>query len=214
MKLNESCLIFFVFILAGCQNVGSQNKPVVLFENIYVGDNLETCLAKGYVQYNPDYNNETLIESDISMIELANNYIASTYFTNSGVVFGKNNIVKEIKLKFQQKKTGKTAKDVFNYMTQYFCQRYQGMETEILNIEKEDDRYKECRVKFKQEGLVNIWETAKIKIILKSYDNTLMDRYNVHKTFNPESFDALGYLTWLDIDSKEGKWIELNIIVK
>lgn len=86
--------------MAGCLNVGSQNKPVVLFENIYVGDNLETCLAKGYVQYNLDYNNETLIESDISMIELVNNYIASTYFTNSGVVFGKNNIVKEIKLKF------------------------------------------------------------------------------------------------------------------
>ena len=111
--------------------VGCQSKPEVFFENINVGDNLETCLAKGTVQNNPDYNKETLIKNDISMIELANNHIANSYFTNSEVIFDRNNIIKEIVLKFQQDKKGKgkTAKEVFNYMTQYFCQRYQGMKT-------------------------------------------------------------------------------------
>ena len=196
--------------------VGCQSKPEVFFENINVGDNLETCLAKGTVQNNPDYNKETLIKNDISMIELANNHIANSYFTNSEVIFDKNNIIKEIVLKFQQDKKGKgkTAKEVFNYMTQYFCQRYQGMKTETINEEKEDNQYKELGIKFSQEGMTNIWETNKIKMILKSYDNTLIDRYNVHATLNSEPLSVMNSLKWWDIESKEGKWVELNISVK
>lgn len=196
--------------------VGCQSKPEVFFENINVGDNLETCLAKGTVQNNPDYNKETLIKNDIRMIELANNHIANSYFTNSEVIFDRNNIIKEIVLKFQQDKKGKgkTAKEVFNYMTQYFCQRYQGMKTETINEEKEDNQYKELGIKFSQEGMTNIWETNKIKMILKSYDNTLIDRYNVHATLNSEPFSVMNSLKWWDIESKEGKWVELNISVK
>ena len=196
--------------------VGCQSKPEVFFENINVGDNLETCLAKGTVQNNPDYNKETLIKNDISMIELANNHIANSYFTNSEVIFDRNNIIKEIVLKFQQDKKGKgkTAKEVFNYMTQYFCQRYQGMKPETINEEKEDNQYKELGIKFSQEGMTNIWETNKIKMILKSYDNTLIDRYNVHATLNSEPFSVMNSLKWWDIESKEGKWVELNISVK
>ena len=196
--------------------VGCQSKPEVFFENINVGDNPETCLAKGTVQNNPDYNKETLIKNDISMIELANNHIANSYFTNSEVIFDKNNIIKEIVLKFQQDKKGKgkTAKEVFNYMTQYFCQRYQGMKTETINEEKEDNQYKELGIKFSQEGMTNIWETNKIKMILKSYDNTLIDRYNVHATLNSEPLSVMNSLKWWDIESKEGKWVELNISVK
>ena len=196
--------------------VGCQSKPEVFFENINVGDNLETCLAKGTVQNNPDYNKVTLFKNDISMIELANNHIANSYFTNSEVIFDRNNIIKEIVLKFQQDKKGKgkTAKEVFNYMTQYFCQRYQGMKTETINEEKEDNQYKELGIKFSQVGMTNIWETNKIKMILKSYDNTLIDRYNVHATLNSEPFSVMNSLKWWDIESKEGKWVELNISVK
>ena len=209
MRLKEFLFVVIIFIVSGCQN-----KPVVLFEDIYIGDNLETCLAKGTVRYNPDYNTETIIENDISMIELANNYIASSYFTNSEVKFDRKNVVKEIELKFQQKKKGRTSKEVFGYMTQYFCQYYQGMKTEIIDEEKVYDRYEECTAKFRREGMANIWETNKIKIILKSYDNTLLDRYNVHKALEPDGWDPLGYLIRLDIESKEGKWVELKIIAK
>ena len=111
MRLKEFLFVVIIFILSGCQN-----KQVVLFEDIYIGDNLETCLAKGTIRYNPDYNKETILENDISMIELANNYIASSYFTNSEVKFDWKNVVKEIELKFQQEKRGKTAKDVFSFM--------------------------------------------------------------------------------------------------
>jgi hypothetical protein len=65
-----------LFFLVACQNSYGQNyRKSVFFENIYIGDNIETCLAKGTVQYNPDYNNETIIKNNISMIELANNNI-------------------------------------------------------------------------------------------------------------------------------------------
>ena len=203
-----------LFFLVACQNSYGQNyRKSVFFENIYIGDNIETCLAKGTVQYNPDYNNETIIKNNISMIELANNNIANSYFSNSEVKFDENNIVKEIKLTFQQdnKGKGKSAKEVFNYMTQYFCQRYQGMKTKTLNEEKVDKNYNACEVKFKKGGMTNLWETNRIRITLKSYENTLLNRYNVHKFYNSESFDALSYLTWLDIESKEGKWVELII---
>ena len=185
--------------------VGCQFKPEVLFENINVGDNLEVCLAKGFVQHNTN---------DENLFELRNNNIANTYFTNSEVKFDEKSTVKEIKLKFHESKKGKTAKEVFNFMTQYFCQRYQGMKTRTINEDKVDKNYNAYEVKFRKGGISNIWETNRIKITLKSYDNTLLNRYNVHNYYNSESFDALGYLTWLDIDSKEGKWVELNISVK
>ena len=88
------------------------------------------------------------------------------------------------------------------------------MKTETINEEKEDNQYKELGIKFSQEGMTNIWETNKIKMILKSYDNTLIDRYNVHATLNSEPFSVMNSLKWWDIESKEGKWVELNISVK
>lgn len=206
----------YIFGITLCFMVGCQAKPEVFFENINIGDNLETCLAKGAIRHNPDYSKETIIKNHISMIELANNNIANSYFSNSDVKFDENNIVKEIKLTFQQdnKGKGKTAKEVFNYMTQYFCQRYQGMKTKVINEEKVDNNYNTYEVIFKEGGMSNIWESNRIKVTLKSYDKTLLNRYNVHKFFNPESFDVLSYITWLDIESKEGKWVELIILLK
>lgn len=151
LKTIVCCLI--AFCLVGCQS-----QPEVFFENINIGDNLDACLAKGTVQYNSDYNKKTVIENNISKIELANNYIYDSYFTNSEVKFDKNDIIQEIVLKFQQdkKNTGKTAKEVYNYMTQYFCQRYQNMRTMTINEEIADKNYDKYSVKFIQEGLANI----------------------------------------------------------
>ena len=80
--------------------------------------------------------------------------------------------------------------------------------------EKVDNNYNTYEVIFKEGGMSNIWESNRIKVTLKSYDKTLLNRYNVHKFFNPESFDVLSYITWLDIESKEGKWVELIILLK
>ncbi len=211
IKLKTIIWCLIAFCLIGCQS-----QPEILFEDIIVGDNLEACLAKGTVQYNPDYNKKTTIENDISKIELANNYISDCYFTNSEVKFDKNDIIKEIVLKFQQdkKSTGKTAKEVYNYMTQYFCQRYQNMRTMTINEEIADKNYDKYSVKFMQEGLANIWETDRVKITLKSYDNTLLERNRIYKTLNSEPFSVIDSLKWWDIDSKEGKWVELRIFTK
>ena len=69
-NLKKYVLGITLFCLVGCQP-----KPEVLFENIYIGDNLETCLAKGAVQYSSNHDK----------LELTN-IIADTYFTDSEVI--------------------------------------------------------------------------------------------------------------------------------
>ena len=167
-----------LFLLVACQNSNESNdkksnKAEVFFENIYVGDNLESCLAKGTVQYNTDYKAESSVSEQNYMLELANNNIAISYFPFAGVWFDNDNIVNRIELKFhqiEQTESDKTAKEVFNFMTQYFCQRYQGMKTEIVK-----EKWEKHNLKFKKEGFKNIWETNKVKIILQFYNNLRTD---------------------------------------
>lgn len=205
-NLKKYVLAITLFCLVGCQP-----KPEVLFENIYIGDNLETCLAKGTIQNNPDYNVKTLAPKfDNDMFELANSNIANANFTYSGVEFDENNIVREIELKYHQKETGKTAKEVFNYMTQYFCQRYQGMKTEEVNEEWETDSYD---LKYQKKGMKNIWETNKLIITLKSYDAIRTDKSSTYDENGQWSL----YLSVREDNARiyfNGKWVELNIIAK
>lgn len=204
--LKNIILCFAFFYLVGCNT-----KPEVFFENIYLGDNLETCLAKGTVQNNPDYNVKTLAPKfDNNMFELANNNIANANFTYSGVEFDGNNIVREIYLKYHQKETGKTAKEVFNYMTQYFCQRYQGMKTEEVNEEWVTDSY---NLEYQKKGIKNIWETNKLKIILQSYDAIRKDKTSV---YGENGQWSLYLYVREDVARRyyDGKWVELNIIAK
>lgn len=85
------------------------NSKEIFFENINVGDNLETCLANGSVQYK---------NNGISL-ELPSSNIATNYFTYNVVKFDQDNIIKEIKFTFHQNNTTKTtAKEVSNYMVQ------------------------------------------------------------------------------------------------
>lgn len=204
-NLKKYVLGIALFFLVGCQT-----KPEVFFENINIGDNLETCLAKGTIQNNPDYNAKTLAPNEKNMFELANSNIANFYFSNSGVWFDGNNIVSEIRLKYHQIETGKTAKEVFNYMTQYFCQRYQGMKTEEVNEEWETDSY---NLKYQKEGMKNMWETNKLIIILQSYEAIRKDKSSV----NDENGQwSLSLSVREDVAKRyyNGNWVELNIIAK
>lgn len=185
-----------------CLFVSWQSKPVVLFENIYIGDNLESCLAKGTIQQNTNNNGCTY--------ELANNYIANNYFTYSAVKFNERNIVKDIKLRFHENKEEKTAKEVFNFMTKYFCQRYQGMKTEKVSELYVPENEK---LKYRKEGLMNIWETNKIKIILMSYYNNRLDKASV---YDENGNWSLARAVQEDIVKRnyDGNWVELIIISK
>ena len=187
-----------------------QNNPNVLFENIYIGDNLESCLAKGAIQYNPDYNIRTLAPKQKHMLELANNDIANSYFSSTGVNFDKNNIVKSIELKFHQKEKGKTAKEVFNYITQYFCQRYQGMRTETVKYQWTTESY---NLQYENQGIKNIWETDKVKIILQFYNSSRIDKGSIYD----ENGKWSPYLSAREDVARiyfDGNWVELNIIAK
>lgn len=182
-----------LFCLIGCQT-----HSEVLFENIHVGDNIETCLAQGTI-CNQD--------NEINKYELANSTIANSYFSNSVVTFDRNNIVKEIHLKFDQQTPNKTAKDVFNYMTQYFCQRYQGLKTEEVDAVQTD---KESQIKYNQYGIKHIWQTDNIKIVMTSYTNSVADR-----TYRTDPSGADFYWVWkCAVDNIEGNFVELNISVK
>lgn len=201
MTLKNFFLCTILFCLASCSKSEAQinkkqNKAEVFFENIYIGDNLETCLAKGAVQYQYYIND---------LLQLANTNVAMNYFTSSEVRFDNNNIIKEIHLLFKQNNEGKSSKDVFDFMTQYFCQRYRGMKTEKFSEEK---LYQ--KMKCTQNGMKIIWETDKIKITLKSYYSTPDYTPVIRKSENEVAFD------WgKDIAEEiKGRWVELNIIAK
>ena len=172
--------------------VGCQSKPVVLFENINIGDNLETCLANGTVQQ--QYNNEFKLAKTNSIVN---------HFSYSEVKFDENNIIKDIELTFRQKDKEQTATEVFSFMTQYFCQRYHGMKTESFSDTKQHEKFE---LKYWQEGMKNIWETDKIKIILKTYTNSAIhDVYHSELEYN---------FARKNEEEIKGHWVKLNIVAK
>lgn len=192
-QLKTTVLGFISLCLIGCQ---SQSE--VLFENINIGDTLESCLANGTVCYG---------DNEISSFELANSPIANSYFSSSEVIFDYNNTVKEIRLKFHQETPHKTAKEVFNYMTQYFCQRYQSMKTEQVDTVQID---REAHIEYSQSGIKHIWNTDNIKVVMMSYTNVVLDR-----TYRPDSSGADFHWVWeWAIDNIEGNYVELIISAK
>ena len=185
---------FYLFLILITFLFGCSTSPEVFFENIYLGDNLEACLAKGAVQYRSNDNKFKL-----------NNNIINRYFYYSDVQFDERNIIKEAVMKYHHTKNNNTAEEVYSFMTQYFCQNYAGMTTETINENIED---KGWDIKYSKEGLMNIWETNKIKITLSSYGISPDYNYiyrNGHDGYN-----------WGAAHAKEiqGKWVELNIIAK
>lgn len=189
--LKNIILCFAFFYLVGCNT-----KPEVFFENIYLGDNLETCLAKGAIQYQNEY-----------AYELANHSITNSYFTFNEVKFDGNGEIEEINFFFRQSNTGKTANEVFSFMTQYFCQRYPQMKTKAIDKEKKGEDFDG---RYRHKGMMNIWETEKIRIEIKSYTNALIDYQ-----FTPPNPGKVVF-SWDDdaAREKQGSFVELKISAK
>lgn len=179
--------------------VGCQFKPEVLFENINVGDNLETCLSKGAVVQTRRHQE--------NIFELGNNNIASTYFDKSEVKFDSNNKVKEIELSYHEQKKGKSAQEVYNYMTQYFCQLYKGIKTKKLN-----EAWELHGFSWEKEGMQNIWETNQIKITLNFYLNKPI--YGQDESTG--NYNSLGrkVASYWERNTYGGEWVELKITIK
>ena len=193
MKIKRILFAICVSIISACQA-----KPEVFFEDIYVGDDIETCLAKGCVQYK---------NNDPSSFKLSPFSQAMQYFTYSDVSFGENGIIKEIYLSYRQLKGGRSALDVFNYMTQYFSQRYDGMKTQAVNEDKIHPKY---NMKYNQEGMQVLWESSKVKISLISSYNTPDYTPVAPKAPNEVNFDWGAGIA----DEIRGNWVELSIIAK
>lgn len=180
-----------LFILVGCQT-----QPEVLFENINVGDNLETCLAKGTIKYKFDHHYD-----NGKRLVLADN-IATNYLPYTEVKLDDNNIIKELEFKLHS--DDKTVEEAFSFMTQYFCQRYENMTSEKIDEVKDDGNYREL-------GSKNIWETNKIKIILSSYDN-IVDWQAIARNVKKAGSD--GWVENQFAKEIQGYWVELTITIK
>ncbi len=183
-----------LFFLIGCQF-----KPEVLFENINVGDNLETCLSKGAVVQTRRHQE--------NIFELGNNNIASTYFDKSEVKFDSNNKVKEIELSYHEQKKGKSAQEVYNYMTQYFCQLYKGIKTKKLN-----EAWELHGFSWEKEGMQNIWETNQIKITLNFYLNKPI--YGQDESTGNDNSLGRKVASYWERNTYGGEWVELKITIK
>lgn len=191
--------------------MGCQRQPEILFENINVGDNIETCLAKGAIQYFYD---------DEYAFKLANDNIATSYFHTNTVKFNEHKIVEEIYCFYYMKDDkNKSAAEVFSSMTQYFCQRYKGMKTEKVN----EKRYDNNQIEYNFSATTNIWETNKIRVELMFYTQTIdSEVYNRYlQPYANEKHDWIisGHSTsyWLaksTLDEIEGKYVSLTIVSK
>ena len=69
------------------------------------------------------------------------------------------------------------------------------------------------KLKYRKEGLMNIWETNKIKIILMSYYNNRLDKASV---YDENGNWSLARAVREDIAKRDydGNWVELIIISK
>ena len=122
----------YVLGITLCFMVGCQTKPVVLFENINIGDNLETCLANGTIQNNPDYN-----------IKLGTYYLAylSNKFNDTTVVLCSYNagegVVKSWLNDTKYSKDGKTLDYIPYKQTQNYVQNViQGLDIYAKKLSK------------------------------------------------------------------------------
>ena len=84
-KLKKHVIGITLLFLVGCQT-----QPEVFFENINIGDNLETCLAKGVIKYKFDHHYD-----NGKRLALSDN-ITTNYLPYTEVKFDDNNIVKEL----------------------------------------------------------------------------------------------------------------------
>ncbi len=152
----------------------------MFFENISVGDNLEKCIAKGLVESTGGPHAGTPFEWELTDSNI------KIYFQRTGAVFDNNNIIKEIELlasDYTNKNNRKSVdvKKSFNYMLQYFSQRYTGM--------KQRD--------FKTEGVSSClydvgkeyyWETSNLLIKVHFIVTSTMRKLMPNKTEHLEIF--------------------------
>lgn len=225
LKMNTPLRVIVLLLMLSFATMlffSCDNSNEVFYENIHVGDHLEKCLANGSVQYNTNAN--------INTLELTHPPIFDVFLSSNLVKFDEKNIVKELELSYSQRKdngTGqyedKKVNEVFNFMTQYFCQRYVGMKTEGIKEIISVDECDICEVKLEKKGMRNIWETKHIKIILSTFEINIRDRNNVYSVLNRSLYTETGDYNLLGLEGlmwetelfyRERKVVELKILAK
>lgn len=136
-------------------------QPQVFFENFNIGDKLEKCLANGLIQSSGGPHAGTPFEWELTDPNI------KSYFQRTGVVFDNNNNIKEIELLASKYKyhDGYPNVDVgksFNYMLQYFSQRYSGMEKGEFNTKDDTSCLYEV-------GTEYVWNTSYLTIKVQLY---------------------------------------------
>lgn len=187
-----------LFSCANSSNCYAQDTKGTFFGPISCGDNLEKCIQNGWVQHT---GGETLWLSYDWKLTDSN---ITSHFPRAGVVFDSRNIIQEIHListNHNYIDPKDDTEEAFNYMLQYFCQRYKGM--------KQRDYYKSTNHCLYDTGIEYFWETQNLVIRLRHYKTA----HNENKC-NPTvvGFSNGGYC--LDYRMSAGTYTEVIITKK
>lgn len=174
-------------------------QPQVFFEKINIGDKLEKCLANGLFQSSGGPHAGTPFEWELTDSDI------KTYFQRTGVVFDNNNTIQEIELLAYNYTNLNTNQNVdvsrsFNYMLQYFSQRYSGMKKGEFNT-KDDTTY--CLY---EVGTEYVWNTPDLTIRVQLF-------HTVHNAaFHANKESVLGVC--MDERMRSGAFARVRIIKK
>lgn len=149
-------------------------QPQVFFENFNIGDKLEKCLASGLIQSSGGPHAGTPFEWELTDPNI------KTYFQRTGVVFDNNNNIKEIdllasKYKYHDGYPNVDVGNSFNYMLQYFSQRYSGMKKGEFNT-KDDTTY--CLY---EVGTEYVWNTPDLTIRVQLFHTVHNAAFHANK---------------------------------
>lgn len=193
--MNKIVFIFFTMIIWNSQIINAQSK--VFFSQIYLGDNLEKCIANGLVQSTGGATAWNTHDWELT------DYNIKSYFPRTGVAFDSKNQVKEIELLasnylHHESKSDVDVKRSFNYILRYFTQQYSGMRQKQINT-------KDTSSCLYNVGTEYVWETSDLIIQVKFYDC-------VHDGNKCKGFQGTNYCpdAWMDC----GTFTRVNIIRK
>lgn len=187
----KKAILFICLLLIGTL---SCTQPKVFFEKFNIGDKLEECLANGLIESSGGQFEWELTDSDIK-----------TYFQRTGVVFDNNNTIQEIELLAYNYTNLNTNQNVdvsrsFNYMLQYFSQRYSGMKKGEFDT-KDDTTY--CLY---EVGTEYVWNTPDLTIRVQLF-------HSVHNAaFHANKESVLGVC--MDERMRSGTFARVRIIKK
>lgn len=159
-------------LICSCQT-NAQKQDESLYGNIYLTDNIETCLAKGTVQST----RKSIVNP--TGFTLANNSFIGIPFEKSAVKFNNNNNIEYVKLStkhgYKESNVSDNTESIFNQALQNLCRQYSNMQMYTIDKTIEGDGYIR-----RMQGQGYKWETTNKIIKLEHYTGSIYNTENLN----------------------------------